>query len=215
MNELHLTLKHEGKMQGMQSLSTNTLANPLCIANHQIKGSICEKCYAAPLLKCRKGLKDRCESNTTPLITGIISQEDLPFVNNKYFRFEAFGEIYNETHLINYINIAKKNPHCGFALFTKNYKIIYEYFLKHHLPGNMNIILSSLMVNIPFNITKFTAAGIKVKTFTVYNKAEVERAGIEINCGSRSCITCLQCYTQNETIEIRELLKSDQKRRGE
>jgi len=212
MNEIQITLNHSGKMKGMQSLSTNTLTNSLCTKNHQIEGSICAKCYSQTLLKMRKTLQAKTERNTILLTKRILKFEELPYVNTLYFRFEAFGDVHNRTHLINYMNMAIKNPHCRFALFTKNYKVAYEYFQHNPIPTNVNIILSSLMINKPISVDKFIKAGIKVKTFTVYRKEAVAQNNIEINCGAKSCISCLNCYTKNDIIDIRELLKSDQKK---
>ena len=76
----------------------------------------------------------------------------------------------------------------------------------------MNLIISSMMINRPIKIKKFLDAGVKVKVFTVYNLEFVEEAKIDINCGAKSCISCLQCYSKNDIIYINEMLKSDQKK---
>ena len=49
-NLVWVTNHSEGtKMEGIQSISTSCLANPICEARKKIKGSICEKCYADTL----------------------------------------------------------------------------------------------------------------------------------------------------------------------
>lgn len=44
---VHFTVNHTGKMTGMASLSTSVIDNPICAARAKVKGSICEKCFAA------------------------------------------------------------------------------------------------------------------------------------------------------------------------
>ena len=210
---IRITEKHTGKMEGMKSLSTNTLTNPLCQVNRKIKGSICEKCYANQYAKMRPNLAKKLEENTQALTKEIIKEDEIPLINSAFFRFEAFGDIYNEIHLENYLKIAKKNPHCRFGLWTKNYPLILNYFFDHKLPDNINLILSSLMVNKCINLDPFKKMGIKVKSFTVYSRAYAKEHGVTINCGSRSCISCLQCYKENDIECINELLKSDRKRK--
>jgi len=212
MTELHITTKHEGKMTGMMSLSTNCMANPLCEKNHMIAGSICEKCYAQTIMKMRPRLKNACQRNVIPLTEGIIPERELPFINAAVFRFEAFGELYNENQLQNYVNIAKKNYHCMFALWTKNYDLAYNFFKRYKKPDNLNVILSSIMINQPIDSRHFLLEGISVKTFTVYRADFVEANGIEINCGARNCLECGLCYKRDSVSEIRELLKSDRKK---
>ena len=48
---LHFTTKHNGKMAGMASISTAVTTNERCKKNAQVKGSICEKCFAARQMK--------------------------------------------------------------------------------------------------------------------------------------------------------------------
>lgn len=212
---LGICTNHNGKMKGMQSMSTSCAHNPLCKKNANIKGSICEKCYAQTMMKMYKNLDKKCETNTQLLTERVIPTRELPFINSNYFRFEAFGDIHNETHLINYVNIAKKNKHCRFALWSKNYGVLLDYFKEHKVPSNMNIIVSSLFINKEQTLSRFKELNIPTKVFTVYTKGYVKENNIGINCGAKSCATCLQCYKKNKVVAINELLKSDQKKHKE
>lgn len=215
MNKIHITEYHEGKMLGMQSLSTSCASNPICLKNHKITGSICEKCYAQTLLKMRPRLKTRLEENVSLLADRIVPWDELPWINANIFRFEAFGDLHNTVQLQNYVNMAKKNSHCRFALWTKNYDVAYDFFSQNPVPDNMNILLSSLMINVPVNTARFKALGIPVKTFTVYRLEYAEDNAVEINCGAKRCMECRLCYEKNDRNEIRELLKSDQAKKRE
>ena len=203
---LHITQKHTGKMEGMQSLSTSTLVNPYCIKRAEVKGSICSHCYAQRMTKAYKALNTRLEENTLELTTAIIPIKQLPNINASYFRLEAFGDINNEAQVINYFNLCNKNGRTQFAPWTKHAFII-KNAIRHGAikPDNLIIIASSPMIDIPLDIDALHAHGFDFidKVFTVYSKG----TKATINCGSRKCIECLRCYTKDTSEYVRELLK--------
>lgn len=201
---LHITREHSGKMEGMQSLSTSCKQNPYCEKRSQIKGSICEKCFAMAMMKRYKALDPCMAKNGEVLSTEIIPENELPILNVAFFRFESFGDLINENHLINYFNICKKNPDTHFALWTKNPFII-ENAIKmgHEKPENLKIVLSSPKLNEETDIKKWSFVD---KVFTVYDPEYIKKHNIEINCGGRKCIECKRCYMGDE-IHVREQLK--------
>lgn len=198
---------HEGKMKGIPSLSTSVLLNERCYKNAQIDGSICQFCYAHKLASYRDSLARKLERNTELLTKELINDNDVPFINAAYFRFEAFGDLNNSIQVRNYFTIARNNPHCNFALWTKNPQFIQEAMNDGAMkPDNLIVIYSSLFLNMKNrHITKKYPFIDKV--FTVYDTETINRENIEINCGARSCATCLKCYRKNEFVEIREKLK--------
>lgn len=206
----------EGKMEGMSSYSTSCLGNSFCQKNRTIEGSICQKCYAQSLLSHRTVLDIKCERNAGIITKEIFPLEVLPrTINCLYFRLEAFGDLRNIIQLTNYVNIAKVNPKTRFGLFTKNAKLLYEYFSKNPCPDNMNIMYSSLFINKPASVEKllplFKPGQLKV--FTVYNYEYIkEHPELEINCGGRKCLDCCECYDKTKTVYINEILKADQEK---
>lgn len=203
INGLHFTVNHNGKMAGMVSLSTCVNTNERCQKNAQIPGSICEKCFAAKQMKFYKMDKPLIE-NQRILTESIIDMELLPYINNLYFRFEAFGDLNNEIQVINYFNICKKNPDVKFALWTKNPDYIKKALdMGYEKPSNLNIVLSSLFINKerknPFPFVD--------KVFTVYDKKYIKENNIDVNCGARNCVTCGLCYEKNDISIINEQLK--------
>ena len=96
-----------------------------------------------------------------------------------------------------------------FSLFTKNYTVVFQYFKVHKQPKNLSIVISSLLLNQPFDVTNLADANLtNVKIFTVYTKAYTENNGVAINCGKNRCIDCQRCYKPNKTpIYISEILK--------
>jgi hypothetical protein len=191
-------------MSGMVSISTSVTTNERCKKNASIKGSICEKCFAAKQMKVFPSMETPMVENQRILTTAILPEEMLPTINNLYFRFEAFGDLNNATQVKNYFNICYKNPKVKFALWTKNPDYIAAAIADgYEKPENLNIVLSSLFLNkqrtSPFPFVD--------KVFTVYTPDRIESENIEINCGARNCFDCGLCYEKNGVEVINEKLK--------
>lgn len=201
---LHFTTKHSGKMEGMVSISTSVTTNERCKKNASIKGSICEKCFAAKQMKVFPSMEKPMVENQRILTSKILPAEKLPTINNLYFRFEAFGDLNNAVQVKNYFNICYKNPRVKFALWTKNPDYIAEAIQDgYEKPENLNIVLSSLFVNVERkNVFPFVD-----KVFTVYDPDFIEAENVEINCGARNCFDCGLCYEKNGVSVINEKLK--------
>lgn len=206
-----MCFKHSGKMADMISLSTSCLTNPNCQKNRAVNGSICQHCYAAALLNMRKTQREKLEKATEFLTKTIINPDNIPFINASLFRFEAFGDLNNSIQVLNYFNIARKNPQTTFALWTKNPFII-SYAMKEYeieKPENMVIIISSLFVNKQLDFDKMKKIYPFIdKVFTVYDPDFIATNNIGINCGARHCAGCQNCYNlKNGLIYINEKLK--------
>ena len=219
INQLKTTEKHNGKMKGMQSLSTSALCNEQCIQNKQDPESICNKCYALSMLLQYSNLTKMLESNYAILTSSILPINELPATNVRYFRFEAFGDIANEIHFINYINMCVKNPHTQFAIWSKNPHIIDTVLNDMHYekPHNLEIVISSLYLNVAFNIDAMPYKKrywFVDKIFTVYTADYAIKHNIPVNCGNKKCIECRLCYDPQEKgiMYINEIVKNEQKR---
>jgi hypothetical protein len=201
---LHFTTKHNGKMAGMASISTSVTTNERCAKNAQIKGSICEKCFAAKQMKVFPSMEKPMIENQRILTSEILPAEKLPTINNIYFRFESFGDLNNATQVKNYFNICYKNPRVKFALWTKNPDYIAAAIRDgYEKPANLNIVLSSLFVN-KERKHKYSFVD---KVFTVYDPQYIEENNVQINCGAKNCFTCGLCYEKNDVTVINEKLK--------
>ena len=201
---LHFTTNHSGEMSGMVSISTSVTTNERCQKNAQIKGSICEKCFAAKQMRVFPSMEKPMVENQRILTSEVLPAGKLPTINNLYFRFEAFGDLNNAVQVKNYFNICYKNPKVKFALWTKNPDYIAEAIADGYAkPENLNIVLSSLFVNVerknPFPFVD--------KVFTVYDPDHIEKENIDINCGARNCFDCGLCYEKNGVQIINEKLK--------
>lgn len=213
MIKIELTTNHNDKMEGMFSCSTACTVNEQCLKNAAVPGSVCEKCYSFRMLKRFKNLRLKLERNSAALTQYILNPEEQPVINAAFFRFEAFGDIANETHFINYLNMCSKNPWTQFTIWTKSPHIMDAVFndMGHKKPDNLIIIVSSLFINQAWNLDILPYAArywFIDKIFTVYSADYIAtHPEIEINCGARKCLSCLKCYTKNNIRYINELLK--------
>lgn len=203
---IHITTQHNGKMSGMQSLSTSCMTNKYCKAYSKDPCKVCSKCYAQAQMKMFKNMNSCFSKNADILTNRILTMNEMPMINASLFRFEAFGDLHNETQLINYFNICKANKQTHFALWTKN-SFIVESVIKqgYKKPKNLNIVLSSHYLNQLCDYERYDWVD---KVFTVYTKDFAENNSIDINCGSKSCLSCKKCYIKSKNIFlINELLK--------
>ncbi len=192
---IKVTTKHNGKMEGMDSMSTDCQSNRYCKERAKNGDSVCRKCYAERMMKRYKNLKNAMKDNLD-FLSEPLRYEDLPNINALYFRFEAFGDLDNEVQFINYLNICKKNPKTRFALWTKNPWIIQNAFDSgYKKPKNLNIVLSSIMMNEVDDYSRYDWVD---RVFTVYDKKYIEEHDVNINCGSRKCMSCLKCYNKSK-----------------
>lgn len=126
-------------------------------------------------------------------------------------RLEAFGDVINAIHVINYFNLCKRNPKITFAAWTKNVDF-YEAAVKmgHEKPDNLILVASSPMLNTEINVENHPIVD---KTFTVYTLEYIKANNIGpdfFNCGARSCKKCGRCYRKSDDVEnVHEILKQD------
>ena len=210
---VHITTKHEGKMEGMASLSTSPLCNTFCKARCKCKGTICEHCYSVTMQKQYSELAKCLVRNYEVLTTRIIPVEKMPVLNYLMFRFESFGDVQNEKQFINYLNLCARNPRTQFTIWTKNTAIFERLFNRgyrgvvYSKPKNLLIVVSSSVVNMSVDIRRYPFAD---KVFTVYTEEYAKGHGISVNCGTRSCATCQMCYNRANRVKyVNELLKKN------
>lgn len=203
---VHITIHsntEKAKMAGFRSISTNHTTNPFCIARHEKGCGVCKHCFAYSLGKARPTVVRATQRNSVTLQNHLLRDVEIPKLKDKYFRFESFGDLANETQLRNYFRIAEANPNTSFALWTKNNGIVDRVLASGEtIPENLRMIFSSLELNEPAKRPVWAD-----KTFTVYTKDYVAEHNVATNCGQRQCKDCLLCYTKNGVTEIKELLK--------
>ena len=202
MTNVHIS-KMTGKLDGFQAISTNTMTNQFCIKQNASnkEDNICTKCYSHTMLKSyRKNMQPSLQRNSDLLSAKVLEHNQLPTILNAFFRFNAHGELINETHLINLVNIALHNQHCNFALWTKRNDIVAKYFKYNDKPKNLILVYSNSKIsNIMQKLPKYFD-----KTFNnVLEDEHVEKQ----NCTGQQCKNCLLCYQHNEVTTIVEKVK--------
>lgn len=198
--------KHDGKMQGIQSLSTYKLVCETCLSLKDNTKTICNHCYVDNVFKRYTQVAMVMIYNTLLLKYTKLTSRQIPIINDLYFRFESFSDLQNQNHLQNLYKIAKRNPYTQFALWTKNIKLV----LTEKAPKNVNIILSSPILNECLPLAETIIDKVKretgckhIKVFSVYDKEHIQNQNCE-----KHCITCLKCYKKKDnTTFINELLK--------
>ena len=199
------------KMDGMYSLSTCPTLNYLCVLRSHVDGLICKHCYSVTMNKRFKNLRKKLEKNTYFLTMSVIDYDCIPYLNYLLFRLESFGDLQNEIQAVNYLNLIRKNPQTAFAWWTKNPKFIADALdtLGIEKPSNVQIIFSSPCLNHSVNIDVLKAVFPFIdKVFTVFDKEFLkEFPNITINCGSRHCKECQNCYHDGGNVQVNELVK--------
>lgn len=200
MSELKISKKMTGKMTGFHTLNTSPLDNDFCLGMSKKKDCICSKCYSQKALNTyAPTARNVWKRNGEILSSGLL--DDLPVIRRDYFRFHSHGEILNETHFINLMNIAKNNPDTRFALWTKRKDIVAK--LGKIGAENLTLIYSEPKLN---NL-KTTPPKNYDKIFTVFTEEYIKDNDININCGGKLCMGCLICYKENKIINVNEHLK--------
>tara|TARA_Y100000996_G_C22535709_1_gene648191 strand:- start:492 stop:1139 length:648 start_codon:yes stop_codon:yes gene_type:complete len=205
MTNIHLS-KMTGKLDGLHAISTNTVTNKFCQKMNASNkdNQICTICYSHNMLKSyRKNMQSALQRNSD-LLAQSLRYEDLPFYIHAFMRINAHGELINDNHFINIILIARKNPHCTFALWTKRKDIVNRVFKQysnsHRPPVNLILVYSNPTINkVMYDPPKHF--------HKVFNNVEYEHKTGEQNCTGQKCIDCMLCYHHNDTSVIIEAIK--------
>lgn len=193
MNKLKIS-EMTGKLKMIPAVNTSPLSNDFCKAQGKVKGSICSKCYSVNACNGYRSMAVPVWERNSQILKDLIPFDELPTINNVFFRFNAHGELINSPHFINLCNIAKKNPRTMFALWTKRSQIVQKNL--QHVPKNLILIYSRSKIDCR---DKRIPKGFH-KVFNVVSRGEH-------NCGARSCWTCAKCYNFNKSVVITEKVK--------
>jgi len=192
-----------GKLEGLRAISTNTATNPFCVRQNACgdENNICTKCYSHTMLRSyRKNMQPALQRNSDLLAARVLSVKEIPFIGDAFLRINAHGELINETHLANIVQIAKVNAHCRVALWTKRKDIVNKYFRENPKPDNLVLIFSNSRIN---NIMAQPPQYFN-KTF---NNVAENLFVDQQNCTGQKCRDCMLCYSENNTTTIVEKVK--------
>ena len=104
-----------------------------------------KKCYAAKLCRIYPSVKKAYDKNYEILKTDrnkYFNQVKAAAMITSFFRFHVSGDIIDTDYLHRMVKIAREVKTTKFLCFTKNYKVINDYFSNHSKPKNLQIIFS-------------------------------------------------------------------------
>ena len=204
------------KMRGMRSLSTYKKTSNICMFLSQ-HDCICKKCYAERSIKLYEAaLLPLLIYNTLLLKYIDICADQIPYINDRYFRFEAFSDLQSAKHLNNLFKVCKKNKNTLFTLWTKAGYTLNNMMTAENLqriPNNLNIIVSEVYINKKtdqnylenLQTVLYPQQSINksyknyLKCFVVYDDENKRNASNMFLCKNK-CIDCLKCYKKTKKL---------------
>ena len=206
-NDLLCISQGIGKMQGIKSISTNTLTNEFCQKMHASKNTliICGHCYSYEGLEMARfpNQVKALQRNSNILGGKELTEKEVYqnyMFNDNIFRLQSHGDLINELHLNNLMAIVTANKWTTFALWTKRKDLIKKIMSMRDKPKNLILIYSNpnksaIMYEVPEYFDK-----------TFNNVLEHENVE-EQNCTGQKCKDCLACYKFNDVNVIVEKVK--------
>lgn len=202
---LHVVHHSNNKLEGLDSVSTSCLHNPICLAR-MATDSICKSCYASAQQQMQHGLDDHNALNAYILQNFLFTEKALARLGmyTMFCRIESFGDVASVIQAVNYIRIIRAHANQHFAIWSKNLAIWADAFKADGKPENTTFVQSSVMEN--KRDTKY--ADFVDHVFTVWSNEQIAAEnGVSISCGGRKCLTCLHCYHKNTSFYVDELKK--------
>jgi protein gp88 len=172
-----------------------------------VKGSVCEGCYALKGRYVFSNVRDAQERRFASLYDPrwcdamVVLIESKRKAGHTFFRWHDAGDLQSILHLLNIVEVARRTPDVRHWLPTREYAIV-RYFLRHQerygdFPENLTVRVSAHMVN-----GKAPAMGLPVST--VYTDsppegahacpASTERHRAMSKDGGPSCGDCRACW---------------------
>tara|TARA_R110002051_G_scaffold13951_2_gene45887 strand:- start:852 stop:1604 length:753 start_codon:yes stop_codon:yes gene_type:complete len=123
---------------------------------HEIKGSVCEFCYARKGHYVFKVVKNAHKIRLNKINNDSLWVDAIIFILNRkklkgekldIFRWHDSGDIQSPEHLSKIAEIAEQTPQIKHWLPTKESVVVREWIKTHDIPDNLNIRISASMVN--------------------------------------------------------------------
>ena len=195
-----------GKLTGIPAYNTNTKSNEFCIRQKNTD-TICGQCYSHKMLDTyRKSCIPAWQRNSDQFADWI-EWDDLPRDNDLFVRLNGHGELINDTHFVNIIRLARKNPRTTYALWTKRASITRKFTKPYNskwetlyngedfgdIPPNLILVFSNpridKVIDVPRGFHK------------VFNNVSKGLAAPQ-NCTGKKCMDCLACYRKDSGTDV-------------
>jgi len=155
-----------------------------------VKGSICESCYALKgryvFNNVQEALDRRYDALMNPLWIDAMVETLTRFERSAHFRWHDSGDLQSIDHLKQIVAVCNGTPHLSHWLPTREYSIVSQYLEQgNQLPENLTIRLSAFMFNgnTPDSIAK--------------------RLGVQVSGATESGFTCPSASQGNKCLECR------------
>ena len=187
-----------GKLTGIPAYNTNTKSNEFCIRQKNTD-TICGQCYSHKMLDTyRKSCIPAWQRNSDQFADWI-EWDDLPRDNDLFVRLNGHGELINDTHFVNIIRLARKNPRTTYALWTKRASITRKFTKPYNgndfgdIPDNLILVFSNPSVDNVIDVPR----GFH-KVFNNVSKGSTAPQ----NCTGKKCMECLACYRKDSGTDV-------------
>ena len=167
-----------------------------------VKGSVCEGCYALKgnyhrFAKTIEPLQyKRLESIKNPLWVEAM----VKLIGNKpFFRWHDAGDLQSVEHLSKIVQIARRLDKTLFWLPTREANIVKDLLKTESIPVNLVIRISAMMIDQPAKLPRSLQGQVNVLTSTVHK--DLELTGFKCVAPSQQgkCGSCRACWDNTVT----------------
>ena len=172
-----------------------------------IKGSVCEDCYAFKgMYRFKQGIeaRDRRLANiyhekwVEAMVHLLNSRKD-----KSYFRWHDSGDIHSMIHLCNIMEVAKRTPDTKHWLPTKEYAYVQAYVESgKEVPANMYVRLSAYMIDglPPTKFANKLDSFDNVKGFIGTSTVVKENPSCPAREQGNECGSCRTCWSRESNV---------------
>jgi hypothetical protein len=167
-----------------------------------VKGSVCEGCYALKgnYHRYAKTIEPaqykRLESIQHPLWV----QSMVKLIGNKpFFRWHDSGDLQSVDHLSKIASIARQLPKTLFWLPTREYDIVKDFVKTESIPVNLVIRMSAIMIDAPAKLPRSLKGFANILTSTVHSKTELDGFKCKAPSQEGKCGSCRACWDNTVT----------------
>lgn len=167
-----------------------------------VKGSVCEGCYAL------KGNYHRFKSNIEPAQYKRLESIKHPdwvkamvkLIGNKpYFRWHDSGDLQSVDHLYKIAEVARQLDRTLFWLPTREYDIVKDFVKNHAIPHNLIIRMSTMMIDQPAKLPRSLTGFANILTSSVHSQKELDGFKCLAPKQEGQCRSCRACWDNKVT----------------
>ena len=167
-----------------------------------VKGSVCEGCYAL------KGNYHRFKSNIEPAQYKRLESIKHPdwvkamvkLIGNKpYFRWHDSGDLQSVDHLYKIAEVARQLDRTLFWLPTREYDIVKDFVKNHAIPHNLIIRMSTMMIDQPAKLPRSLTGFANILTSSVHSQRELDGFKCLAPKQEGQCRSCRACWDNKVT----------------